>query len=154
MCKLNLLSANFAKSLFRSSSAVSLEKLSSPKGFQPGWELGAARVAWPSPLPGWYTLCWDEQGEPEGVVLADLQCKQVETRVRVSAAWFGDCDYSGRYSSMNLYYMNGIIMYFISRIRMHWDCFEMRLIFVNIYFIFANNLISLPDLFRQIRSFH
>lgn len=34
--KLNLLSASFAKSLLRSSSAVSLEKLSSPKGFQAG----------------------------------------------------------------------------------------------------------------------
>lgn len=28
-----------------------------------------------STSPGWYTLCWDEQGDPEGVVLADLQYK-------------------------------------------------------------------------------
>lgn len=36
LCSLNLLSASFAKSLLSSSSAVSLEKLSSPKGFQLG----------------------------------------------------------------------------------------------------------------------
>lgn len=75
--KLSVLSASFAKSLLSSSSAVSLEKLSSPKGFQLGWLLGAVRAAWASPSPGWYTLCWDEQGEPEGVVLADLQYTEV-----------------------------------------------------------------------------
>lgn len=72
----NVPSANFAKSLLSSSSAVSLEKLSSPKGFQLGWGLRAAKAAWPSTSTGWYTLCWDEQGEPEGVVLADLQHTQ------------------------------------------------------------------------------
>lgn len=37
----NLHSDSFAKSLLSSSSAVNLEKLSSPKGFQPGSAFGA-----------------------------------------------------------------------------------------------------------------
>lgn len=77
---LHLPSASLAKSLLRSSSAVSLEKLSSPKGFQLGWVSGAAGAAGASAPPAWYTLCWDEQGEPDGVVLADLQCTEVETK--------------------------------------------------------------------------
>lgn len=72
----NLLSASFAKSLLSSSSAVSLEKLSSSKGFQLDWVLDAVRSDWGSLLTELYTLFWEEQGEPEGVVLADLEYKE------------------------------------------------------------------------------
>lgn len=37
--------------------------------------LGTVSAEEASTSPGWYTLCWDEQGDPEGVVLADLQYK-------------------------------------------------------------------------------
>lgn len=74
-------SASLVKSLLSRSSAVSLEKLSSPKGFQVGWTGGLVRVAaeagaWGTETPpcwaGWYTLCWEDWGELEGVALADL----------------------------------------------------------------------------------
>lgn len=74
-------SASLVKSLLSRSSAVSLEKLSSPKGFQVGWSGGLVRLvaeagAWGTEtLPcwaGWYTLCWEDWGELEGVALADL----------------------------------------------------------------------------------
>lgn len=73
---LNLPSASNSKSLLSSSSAVSLEKLSSSKGFQLAWVLDEVRIDLGSLLTELYTLFWDEQGEPEGVVLADLEYKE------------------------------------------------------------------------------
>lgn len=52
-------SPSLAKSLFSSSSAVSLEKLSSSKGFHADSE-------------ALETFCWEVRGEPDGVVVADL----------------------------------------------------------------------------------
>lgn len=72
----SLLSVSFAKSLLSSSSAVRVEKLSSSKGFQLDWVLGPLRTDWGSLLTKLYTLFWEEQGEPEGVVLADLEYKE------------------------------------------------------------------------------
>lgn len=79
--KVKLPSANLVKSLLSRSSAVSLEKLSSPKGFQVGWSGGLFRLEAEAGargtevLPccaGWYTLCVEDWGELDGVALADL----------------------------------------------------------------------------------
>lgn len=72
----NLLSVSFLKSLLSSSSAVSLEKLSSSKGFQLDGVLNEVKIGWGSLLTELYTFFWEEQGEPEGVVLADLEYKK------------------------------------------------------------------------------
>ncbi len=81
LCESPVPVARLVKSLLSRSSAVSLEKLSSPKGFQVGWSGGLFRLAaeagaWGTEvLPcraGWYTLCWEDCGELDGVALADL----------------------------------------------------------------------------------
>lgn len=97
------------KVLFSSSSAVRLEKLSSPKGFQDGWSweprLAAAavgaegvlrlraggaeevvtrcgtEVVAPHCWPDSYTLCWEDCGELDGVALADLRGECAHTRM-------------------------------------------------------------------------
>lgn len=61
---------------------MSLEKLSSSKGFQVGWDGGLVRLAADAGAcgtetlaccwAGWYTLCWEDWGELDGVALADL----------------------------------------------------------------------------------
>lgn len=68
-------SPSLAKSLFSSSSAVSLEKLSSSKGFhvEPSEEL--------------QTFCWEVRGEPDGVVVADLDLFKLASAAAAWSSW-------------------------------------------------------------------
>ena len=70
-------SPSLAKSLFSSSSAVSLEKLSSSKGFQV------------EPSEGLKTFCWEARGEPEGVVVADLGRFPPPRNKKIHEGWKG-----------------------------------------------------------------